>query len=225
MDHQIPSFRGFGPRAVSFWRELEDDNSKAFFDANRAVYEDDVREPMERLLAEVAEEFGVDGKVFRPNRDIRFSRDKSPYKVHCGAVVGDSDTDSSPVYYTQVSGDGLLAASGYHRLSRDQVQRFYAAIDDDHTGPELEALVAAARDDGMAVGGSELTTSPRGYPNDHPRVELLRHKGLTVSRSWPEYQWLQTREALRRVTGLWRDAAPINDWLVTNVGAQRATAP
>lgn len=224
MDQDIEPFRGFGPGVVSFWHGLEDDNSTDFFHAHRDTYERDVREPMERLLAEVADEFGVDGKVFRPNRDVRFSTDKSPYKVHCGAVVGDG-TPASPVYYTHVSGDGLLAASGYHRLSRDQVQRFYAAIDDDTTGPELVELVAAAREQGLSVDGSRLTTSPRGYANDHPRVELLRHKSLTVSTSWPEYKWLQTREALHRVTGLWRAAAPINDWLVANVGGPPSTAP
>lgn len=222
MDHDIDPFEGFGPRAVTFFRDLEEDNSKDFFDAHRDVYEHDVREPMERLLAEVADEFGVDGKVFRPNRDVRFSRDKSPYKLHCGAVVGDG-SDASPVYYAHVGTEGLRTASGYHRMSRDQVQRFYEAIDDDTTGPELEALVAAARDADAQVGGSVLTTSPRGYPNDHPRVGLLRHKGLTLSRSWKPWKWLQTREALRRVTDLWREAAPINDWLVTNVGGPRST--
>lgn len=224
MQDDLPSFDGFGPRAVSFFQDLEDNNSKAFFDEHRDVYESDVREPMERLMAEVAGEFGADGKVFRPHRDVRFSTDKSPYKVHCGAVVSGA-TSASPVYYLQVSGTGLLAATGYHQMSRDQVQRFYAAIDDDHSGAVLEELVAAAREAGAEVGGRELKTSPRGYPNDHPRVELLRHKGLTLSRSWPEWKWLQTREALRRVTDLWREADPINDWLATHVGAARQVDP
>lgn len=220
MDHDIALFAGFGPEAVTFYRGLEEDNSRTWFDDHRDVYERDVREPMERLLGEVADEFGFDGKVFRPNRDVRFSRDKSPYKLHCGAVIGDGEP-GSPVYYAQVSGSGLRTASGYYRMSRDQVARFYAAIDDERTGPELAALVADARAAGMEVGGSELKTSPRGYANDHPRVELLRHKGLTLSRSWKPFQWLQTREALRRITALWRDAGPINDWLQAHVGPAR----
>lgn len=220
MDGDIEPFEGFGPGAVDFYRDLEDHNSKAHFDEHRTTYEQDVREPMERLLAEVADEFGRDGKVFRPNRDVRFSRDKSPYKLHCGAATNDGDP-GSPVYYTHLSGDGLLSATGYYRMSRDQVERFYAAVDHERTGPELVDLVAAARDAGMEVGGSELTTSPRGYANDHPRVELLRHKGLTLSRTWKPYKWFQTREALRRITAVWRDAAPITDWLRTNVGGAR----
>ena len=217
---QIDRFTGFGPKACTFYADLEQDNSKDFFDEHRDVYEQHIRVPMEELLAEAAEEFGENGKVFRPNRDVRFSKDKSPYKLHCGAVIN-FDASARPVYYTHVSADGLLAASGYYQMSRDQIQRFYEAIDDDRTGEELVSLVAAARDAGYEVSGSELKTSPRGYPNDHPRVELLRHKGLTVNQTWPPYKWQQTREAYDRITTVWRDAAPINDWLVRNVGPPR----
>lgn len=220
MGMTVDSFGGFGPQAVAFWHDLADDNTKAFFDAHRDTYEQDIRLPLEQLLAEVAEEFG-DGKVFRPNRDVRFSPDKSPYKLHAGAVIGAGSGVAGAVYYLHVSGEGLLAASGYHEMSRAQVRRFYAAVDDDAAGPELEALVGAARAGGGTVGGSALKTAPRGYSSDHPRVDLLRHKGLTLSRSWPEYQWLHTREALRRVTSLWRDAADLNGWLARHVGPDR----
>lgn len=217
MGTPVERFDGFGAQAVAFWHELATDNTKAFFDAHRDTYEQDIRLPLEQLLAEVAEEFG-DGKVFRPNRDVRFSPDKSPYKLHAGAVIS---SDTGAVYYLHVSGEGLLAASGYHEMSRGQVRRFYAAVDDDAAGPELEALVAASRSGGGTVGGSALKTAPRGYPSDHPRVALLRHKGLTLSRAWPEHQWLHAREALRRVTSLWRDAADLNGWLARHVGPDR----
>lgn len=223
MGTPVDRFDGFGPQAVAFWHELAADNTKAFFDAHRDTYEQDIRLPLEQLLAEVAEEFG-DGKVFRPNRDVRFSADKSPYKLHAGAVIG-ADPDAAgvvgAVYYLHVSGEGLFAASGYHEMSRAQVRRFYAAVDDDDAGPQVAALVQAARSSGGTVGGSALKTAPRGYPSDHPRVALLRHKGLTLSRSWPEYQWLHTRAALRRVTGLWQDAADLNAWLARHVGPDR----
>lgn len=213
-------FTGFGPRAVSFWHELEADNSKAFFDAHRDVYERDIREPLERLLGEVAAEFG-DGKVFRPHRDVRFSTDKSPYKLHAGAVVG----SRAAAYYTAVSGDGLLAASGYYQMSRDQLERFRVAVADDTSGRVLAGLVAQARDAGADVGGRALATAPRGYPRDHPRVDLLRHKGLTLSRAWPEHGWLRTREPLRRVVALWRETQDVNAWLDEHVGPSTQEPP
>lgn len=220
MSERLGRFDGFGPRAVSFWGDLEQDNNKAFFDAQRETYEQDIREPLEQLLAEVAQEFG-DGKVFRPHRDVRFSPDKSPYKLHAGAVIGDGGAAAGAVYYLHVSGEGLFTASGYHQMSTAQVRRFYEAVDDDDAGPQVETLVEAARSAGATVGGSELKTAPRGYSTDHPRVALLRHKGLTLSRSWPERQWLHSREAMRRVTSLWRQTADINAWLARHVGPDR----
>lgn len=131
MSAALGRFNGFGPRAVSFWHDLHADNSKAFFDSERETYEQDIREPLEQLLAEVAKEFG-DGKVFRPNRDVRFSKDKSPYKLSAGALVG---TERGTVYYVQVGADGLLTASGYHLMSPAQTRRFYATVDDDDAVP------------------------------------------------------------------------------------------
>jgi uncharacterized protein (DUF2461 family) len=78
-----PGFDGFPPAAFAFYAELEEpgNNSKRWFDANRDRYERDVRRPMEALLAAAADGFGTDAKVFRPNRDVRFSPDKRPYKT------------------------------------------------------------------------------------------------------------------------------------------------
>lgn len=211
------TFNGFGPEAVAFYADLatEGNNSRAWFTANRDRYETHVRAPMERLLADVAEEFG-DGQVFRPHRDVRFSRDKSPYKTHCGAVAG---RDGPIAYYVQIGADGLLAASGMYDMRRDQHARLYQAIDDPVTGPRLEELVSEARAAGLEVWGSELKTAPRGYPRDHPRVALLRHKRMVVSRAWPPGEWLTTRASLERVVEVWRAAAGLNDWLRRHVGA------
>ncbi|MGB3762243.1 MAG: DUF2461 domain-containing protein [Ornithinimicrobium sp.] len=221
MSDQIPPFEGFGDRAISFWSELKAHNNREFFNDHRDVYDDHVRGPLERLLAEVAEEFGANGKVYRPNRDVRFSKDKSPYKLHGAAAIGD-DSESSSVYYVHIGAEGLFVASGIYLMTRDQLQRYYAAVDDDTSGRRLTALVRQARAAGLDVGGSALKTAPRGYSIDHPRIELLRHKSLTVSRAFdPGQNWIFTRAALDRVTALWRDAAAINDWLTEHVGHPR----
>lgn len=214
----IGEFAGFPPEAFAFYRDLEDNNSKAWFDEHRDTYDQKVRLPMEEFMASAAEEFGDDGKVFRPNRDVRFSKDKSPYKVTCGAVLGESD-GSRPGWYVQISSEGLFAATGFWQMARDQVDRFHRSIDDDVHGRELEALVAQSRADGYDIGGSSLKTGPRGYPKDHERIELLRHKSLTLGQTWPVFRWASSREAYDRVTGVWRAAAPINEWLARHVGA------
>lgn len=155
-------FKGFPPEALDFWAGLEADNSKSYWTANKDVYERGVRGPMEALAEECAG-FGS-FKIFRPYRDVRFSRDKSPYKTHIGAVT---EGEGGSLYYVQLSATGLFAASGYYMLAPDQLERYRAAVVDDRSGPEVEALVADLEAAGYEVGAHEtLKTAPRGFPRD-----------------------------------------------------------
>jgi uncharacterized protein (TIGR02453 family) len=217
----IGEFAGFPHDAFVFYAELarEGNNDRTWFDANRDRYERHVRLPLEELLDRASAEFGSSGHVFRPNRDVRFSKDKRPYKDHAGAVIGHRDGTDAPVFYLQVNADGLLAASGYHELSRDQLERFRRAVDDGRTGGALVRAVRQARSMGLEVGGSELKRAPRGFDPGHPRIELLRHRRLTVARSWPVAPWMHAAEAYDRVAEVWRASLPIGRWLQRHVGA------
>lgn len=204
-------FRGWPDEALAFYEGLEADNSRPYWQAHREVYEDAVRRPTEALLDELAQEFG-DGRVFRPYRDVRFSADKSPYKTHLGATVGGSG-------YVQLSAEGLAVGAGMWELASDQLARYRAAVDDDGTGDELVGLVATARSADLEVmAHDELKTAPRGFPKDHPRIELLRYKGLVTWRSWAPAAWLSTSRAKDRIVGFLRDSRPIGAWLEANVG-------
>jgi uncharacterized protein (TIGR02453 family) len=219
---RIGAFSGFPAAAFAFYADLEREgnNTRAWFDEHRETYERDVRLPMEELLDRAADDgFGDDGKVFRPNRDVRFSKDKRPYKEHCGAVIGFRSGTARAGVYVQVSAEGLRASTGYWELSRDQLDRFRRAVADGRTGGALVRLVRAARGAGYEVGGSELERAPQGYDPSHPRIELLRHKRLTVSRTWPVEPWVHTPTAYDRVVETWRAGEPINRWLERHVGA------
>jgi uncharacterized protein (TIGR02453 family) len=204
------TFRGWPAEALEFFEGLEADNSKVYWQRNRDVYDTMVRAPMEELLKELAPEWG-EGRIFRPYRDIRFSSDKSPYKTNIAAVIGDG--------YVQLSADGLGAGCGMYEMTPDQLERYRAAVGKDRAGDNLVDLVASARAAGLEVTGHELLkTAPRGYPKDHPRIELLRLKGLITWREWPAGAWLGTRRAKTRVAEFFRLSEPLNEWLLTNVG-------
>jgi uncharacterized protein (TIGR02453 family) len=208
------TFRGWPPEAITFYEGLETDNSKAYWTAHKAVYEECVRAPLQALADELRHEVG-ELHLFRPYRDVRFSKDKAPYKTAAAAA---GELEGGALVYVQLSAAGLFAASGHYRPEADQLERFRAAVADDRTGAQLEAVVASLRKEGYDLGGQELKVAPRGFPRDHPRVELLRHKGITAGRTWAPAKWLQTAKAKDRVLEAWRGAKPLHEWLDRHVG-------
>lgn len=207
-------FTGFPDRALIFYDGLEVDNSKTYWTDHRAVYDECVKAPMEALLAELAPEFG-EAKFFRPYRDVRFAKDKTPYKTHAGAVVHLSGGGG---LYVQVSAAGLLLAGGAWHLESEQVQRMRTAIADDHLGPAIEQELGALRDGGWTIGGNPIKTRPHGYDPDHPRLKLLRFRSLSARRDLGDRSWLTKRDALSRVRQGWRQLAPLNEWIATYLG-------
>jgi uncharacterized protein (TIGR02453 family) len=207
------AFGGFPPGAIDLYRRLELDNSKTFWEANRPVYDDAVRATFLALTSELAPEFGQ-FHLFRPHRNVRFSKDKSPYKTHQGAVT---EGEGGELYYLHIDAQGLFVASGYYRMARDQLARFRDAVVDERAGADLMGRVAAL-ERRFDIRGEELKTAPRGYPRDHPRVRLLRHKGLTAGKQFGTPAWLATRRSATRITETWRAMGPLNEWLNTHVG-------
>lgn len=204
------AFHGWKAEALEFFDGLEADNSKAYWQRNKDVYEKLVRTPMEELLVELEPEWG-EGRIFRPYRDVRFSSDKSPYKTSIAATVGEG--------YVQLTAEGLGVGCGMWEMAADQLERYRGAVDADPSGKRLTGLVAKARAAGLDVTAhEELKTAPRGYPKDHPRIELLRYKGLISWREWPAGAWLGTKKAKERVAEFFRLSRPLNEWLRTNVG-------
>jgi uncharacterized protein (TIGR02453 family) len=212
------TFRGWKAEAIEFYEGLEADNSRTYWQAHKADYETLVLHPMQELLAELADEFG-EGNIFRPYRDVRFSADKSPYKTNIAAMVGG-------IGYLQFSAEGLAAGSGYWMMATDQLDRYRRAVADDATGLAVTAIAAKATKAGMQVTAHEsLKSAPRGYPRDHPRIELLRMKGLVTWREWPVAAWMGTAKAKDRVVGFLHDAAPLRAWLDKHVGASTLPPP
>jgi uncharacterized protein (TIGR02453 family) len=205
------TFRGWEAEALEFFDGLQEENSKAYWERNKAVYVEVVRAPMEALLAELEPDWG-EGKIFRPYRDVRFSKDKSPYKTAIGARIGDHG-------YVQLSAAGLAAGAGMWEMAPDQLERYRQAVVDDDAGAELERVMARTRKAGIGVmGHDELKTAPRGYPKDHPRIELLRYKGLVTWSEWPPAPWLGTRRAKDRVVTFLERSRPVVGWLREHVG-------
>jgi len=211
-----PRFEGFGPAVTDWFVALESDNSRAYWAATRAIWQSDVRGPLEALVGELAAELGGGVKLFRPYRDQRFAQGAGPLKTAAGGlVVGVPGSAASR--YVEVSAAGCYVGSGLHRLARDQLLRFRAAAASE-AGDGLASALDAATASGLEVGGEVLRGTPQGYPRDHARIALIRRKGVYVGATLPPGDLLETRAPLEHARRTWAAAAGVRAWLDAHVG-------
>ena len=208
------AFAGIPHAAVDFYRELEVNNSREWWLANKRRYDELVRGPITALAELVEPAFG-ETKVFRPNRDVRFSHDKSPYKRHQGIFV---KTMSRAGWYFQVDAEGIRMGGGSYSFAPDQLAAYRAAVAEDVHGARLERLVGELVAAGYEVGGEQVATRPRGVPADAPRLDLLRRKALNVMLVVGEPDWMATEELAGYLHDCWDEVRPLVEWLNDCVG-------
>lgn len=191
-------FEGFDD--PKFFRELAKHQSRDWFASRKATYEEGFAVPMAALLTELATE--LDGsypdcdlgqpKVFRIQRDVRFSNDKAPYKTHVAGVLpiklgGSKVTDTPAALYLQVGFDAgrgkesHRAGAGLYMMNAAQLAKYRKFVLDEDIGEELARIVRALEKQGAGIeAGETLKRMPRGVAPDHPRAELLKLKGLVA---------------------------------------------
>jgi uncharacterized protein (TIGR02453 family) len=208
----MATFKGWSEDCQRFFIGLELDNSKKYFEANRRTYEDLVKGPMAALLESLEPDFGP-GKVFRANRDIRFSKDKSPYKTNIAADVGMGSKGG----YLSLDARGFTVATGRYVMSPEEIAKFRKKVAADGSGAQLAAIVTRLKKSGYDMGGEELKRVPPPWPQEHPRAELLRRKSLYAWKNYGLQPWLGSASARRYVVKMWTDAQPLNDWFKKNL--------
>ncbi|MCW2730137.1 MAG: hypothetical protein JWR13_953 [Mycobacterium sp.] len=211
-------FNGFPVAALDFYDDLEMDNTRSFWQKHKAVYAEAVRAPMTALATALAPEFAPDGqtvKVFRPFRDVRFAKDKTPYKTHQGAYVGAGPACG---WYVEIAARGVRTGAGFYDATAADLARIRASIANELTGDQLGKILAKLKRKGFTVGGDRLKTSPRGYDADHPRIELLRHRSLTVGRDYGFEPIIHTPEFVDAVRADWKAARPLVEWISARLG-------
>jgi uncharacterized protein (TIGR02453 family) len=209
MSQNNPPFTGFPVAALDFYDDLEMDNTKSFWAAHKHVYDEAVRVPMLALTGALAAEFGQ-AKVFRPYRDVRFAKDKTPYKTGQGAIV---NVGAATGYYVEIAAPGVRVGGGYYHAGGPDLARIRTAIDTEHSGEELQRVVKRLRTQGFEIRGEQLKTTPRGYAADHPRIDLLRYTSMSLGRSYGFDEVIHGPELLDRVREDWRALRPLVEWI------------
>ena len=219
------AFAGMPDEGLAFLEDLEERNTKAFFDANKGLFKEQVQAPFAALVEAAAAglrrsvpDLGQP-KVFRIYRDLRFSKDKTPYKTSMSASVPSRPRDDGEGpgvdtgFYVNVGPAGLYVASGLYHAGRPELERVRAAIADPSSGPELAAILRRAAGKGLEPWLDPLQRIPRQYPSDHPRADLLKARSLVLNRQHERAPWLQTAELLDHLLADWKAMIPFNHWL------------
>jgi len=207
-------FNGFPPEAIAFLKQLSRHNNREWFQAHKDVYEQACREPMKALVSDLGPGVGP-VKITRINRDIRFSSDRSPYRTYIAAGVRGN--------YVSLSAEGLYVGTGMYKPEPAALQRLRAAIASDASGPLLQKIVTSLRRKGYTVDTHDrVSTTPRGYAADHPRIDLLRMKDIFAGKTFPPQPWLSTPKALDRVRTVMTEIKPLADWLRQHVGSRQS---
>ena len=222
-DPRMP-FAGFAD--AKFFQRLEKNQDRSWFQAHKAEFELGFQTPMKELLADV--HMGIDRayqhcdleqpKIFRIFRDVRFAKDKSPYKTHIAGVIPISRrgnvTEVPMALYVQVGRPNSFAAAGQYMMDARSLERYRAAVADDKRGKELTKLLAALTNKGFLVRSYDAYKRiPKGYDAEHPRAEHLLRKGLTVT--FPELPAgiLASPKLSSWLTKQAKLAAPLVEWL------------
>jgi len=201
-------FTGFPPEAFTFFAQLAKHNNRDWFQAHKDVYERACREPMKALMAAIDPPFGA-GWMSRINNDMRFNRDRDPYKTRIEA--------SAKGHYVSVGAQGMYVGTGIYRPEPAALRQLREAMAADASGRKLQAIVTALRRKGYTVATHETSpTPPRGYKADHPRIDLLKMKDIHAGRRF-EPSVLSTPKALGHVKKVMADLKPFTDWIKTHV--------
>jgi uncharacterized protein (TIGR02453 family) len=224
------AFRGFDRDAMQFWHELAAEMSKEWFVANKQRYQSVWVDPMLALLQEIARGLGraykplklADPGVLRIYRDLRFSRDRAPYKTHIAGLIrlaGDALAEAgNTALYLQLGLDGEYAGVGCYQFDAPRVARWRRAVVG-RPGEALLRIVAGLRRKGYRAGGYETYARvPKGFAPDHPRAELLKYKGLICTFPAMPAGLLHEPELVRWLRGHAKAAAPLVVWLRRNLG-------
>jgi uncharacterized protein (TIGR02453 family) len=225
-------FAGFADASAKFFKALARKNDRQWFLAHKAEFEEGWNAPMKLLLSDVRD--AIDGayphldlaepKVFRIFRDVRFSKDKSPYKTHIGGFIplarqGAKATDLPMALYFHVGAKETFGAAGHYMMEADSLERFRSAVADEKRGAELDKLLVRLSKKGFSPGSHErLKRVPKGFDPDHPRADLLKRKGLVVGFPVVPGGLIAKPSLTRWLADSCKVAAPLVEWLA------RATA-
>ncbi len=222
---KLTRFAGFADREARFFRALARNQRREWFAMHREEYERGWLAPMKALLTELHARLEPlyrhdplgEPKIFRIHRDVRFSKDKAPYKTHIGGYLPLGGTGHGPsaaaAAYVHVGAEEFFVAAGQYMMDAGQLGRFRAALVDER-GDQLAKVLRSLARAGYEIGSHDtLQRVPRGFDPAHPRADLLKRKGLIVAFPSPPRDRLVSRALVEWLVAHAKRAVPVVEWL------------
>ena len=226
----MTNFNGFTSETFQFFADITENNNKEWFTANKKRYQEHVQQPAQLFIESLGERLktlsdGIrystalngSGSMLRIYRDVRFSKDKTPYKTNLGISwwEGHGKKMQSPGYFFHLDKDGAWIAGGLYMFPKDVVDPYRRAVLNDFFGPRLEDIIAESEASGYPIySHQQYKKVPRGYDADHPRAELLKHKGLIVDSKPIPKDVLMTPQIVETAFEHCKHIYPLQHWFV-----------
>jgi len=224
----MTAFPGFPPQALQFYKNIEENNNREWFGEHKEDFERYVQRPAQDFvivlgakLKEMRPDLAVDpslrgsGSIMRIYRDIRFSKDKTPYKTYLGMRFweGPSRKEMFSGLFIWLDDSGAGLHVGQHMFSKEYLNAFREAVDDVHMGKRFEDILSSAGDF-AEVNGEQYVRVPRGYDRDHPRAGLLKYKSVYASSGRIAPSVVASEKFLPLCVETFQKLLPLHKWLV-----------
>lgn len=225
-------FNGFPKECVTFYTELQKNNTREWFTEHKGDFEKFVMAPacdfvgemgnaLKTLSPGIVADPRVNKSIFRPYRDTRFSKDKTPYKTHLGIFFweGSLAKMDCPGFYFHLEPPIVMLGVGNHCFSKQLLELYRESVVDPKLGKALAKAVKQVQSKGAyEIGEKQYKKVPRGYDKNHENAELLLMGGLTAAYSTPLPDALYSSDFIGYALEKFRDMAPIHTWLLEIIG-------
>lgn len=228
---EIVHFEGYPHAALQFLADLQKNNNRDWFNNHKQTYLDTVVAPTQAFVANlglrlkaISPDIVFDtrsngqGSMMRIYRDIRFSKDKSPYKTWVGVVFweGEGKKMEVPSFYFHLEDDGAFMYAGMYRFSRVMLNAYRDALVDDKLGGEFDDVLAVVQASGdySVYNEPHYKRVPRGYDPEHTRASWLKYNGFVIGSPRISTQQITSPDLIDTCYEHCRNMAPLQQWLV-----------
>jgi uncharacterized protein (TIGR02453 family) len=226
---EYPDFSGFPQEGLDFLSQLVANNDREWFNARKHIFQEQVQKPAQQFvialgqgLQTISPEIGFDtrlvgGSIMRIYRDVRFSKDKTPFNTNVRLVFWEGPSRKAMLsgFHVRLDASGGGVYVGRWHFDRAELDAFRDAVVDEELGSSLEDTIEVVRAAGAyTVGGEHYKRVPRGYDKDHPRSDLLRYNGLWAHTSDLDPAVITRPELVPTALEHCRNMAPLHNWIV-----------